>query len=492
MLTRLKKTIRHTAIYLLGNLSTKLIGIVLLPLYTKELTVAEYGILGILEITIFIIAQILLTGQSHALLRFYDLDEFREKKKSVVLTIFIFLAVSGISINLFGYLYSSQLAYLFSESAKFEVYLKLCFVIILLRILNTFFFTVLRAKENSVLYAAGNIVKFLMILIFNVYFIAILKIGVKGILYSTMIGEAVILVFLFIYMIPEMVAKFEWKILSASISFGFPLVFTSIAVLSLSMGDRYILKILVNYKEVGLYNLGYKIAGVLNMLFIQSFTLGLMPLAYKMYGKQGDKRYYSKMLTYFLFVIMWAGLGLSVFSKEVLKIFVLSPDYMSAYNVVPIIVLLYVFSGAKSVVNLGLLLKRKTKYIAYKTIGAAVLNIILNFLLIPQFKMMGAAIATAISFFALYLVTYYLSNRFYKIPYENLKLVKMLATAIFLFLVSMLLHGAELWLSIFFKTILFISFPIMLYFMNFYEHIELQRIREIANKIKQGYYFKAL
>jgi len=233
---------------------------------------------------------------------------------------------------------------------------------------------------------------------------------------------------------------------------------------------------------VGLYTLGYKIAGILNVFFIQSFYLALLSIAYKIYGQKGDKRYYSKMQTYFVFVLFWAGLGLSLFGKEIIKVFALNPDYWTAYKVVPYIVLAYIFSGAKSVVSLGLYLKRKTNYIAYNTIGAAVLNIGLNFILIPKYKMIGAAVATIISFVALYFVTYFVANKFYKIPYENMKLLKMLVLAVVLFFLSTLTANLNILPRILIKVAIIILFPFILYPMKFYEPIEIERIKQSWKK----------
>ena len=484
MLRNIKHTLKHTIIYSFGNIATKLIGIVLLPLYTTHITVAEYGVLGILEVTIMILNRLLIFGQRHAFLRFYDSEEYKDKRKSTLFTIFIFLLSIGLLFNLIGQSFVTKLSSLFFNSAEFAVYFKLCFYIIFLRIINNLFLSVLRAKEKSVFYATANIIKIAIILGFNIYFVAFAKIGVKGILYSYLIGDGIIFIVLVPNMISEMILKFDRKILYASLAFGFPLIFSGLAHMSLNMGDRYILKLLVDYREVGLYNLGYKVAGILSVFLIESFTLGLLPIAYKMYGQKGDKRYYSKMLTYFVFVLFWAGLGLAFFSKEVIKLLALNPDYWLAYTVVPYIIIAYIFSGAKSVINLGLFLKRKTNYIAYNTIGAAVLNIGLNFLLIPKYKMIGAAVATIISFVALYFVTYFVANRFYKIPYENIKLLKMLALAIVLFFLSTLTANYNILPRILIKVAIIISFPFILYPMNFYEPIELLRIKQSWKKLR--------
>jgi len=206
-------------------------------------------------------------------------------------------------------------------------------------------------------------------------------------------------------------------------------------------------------------------------------------MAYKMYGKNGDKRYYSKMQTYFVFILFWAGLALSLFGKELIRLLALNPDYWTAYQVVPYIILAYIFSGAKYIASIGLYLKRKTKYMAYTTIGAAILNVGLNFLLIPKYRMIGAAIATVISFVALYISTYLISNHFYKIPYENMKLVKMLIISLIIFFLSTLTTPLPIILRVIIKILLVISLPFILYPMKFYEPIELKRIKQGWRKL---------
>jgi len=90
MLEKVKNTLKHSAIYSLGNIASKLIGIVLLPLYTAHITVAEYGGLGILEITVMILTQVLILGQSQAYLRFHDLNEILRERNLCCLHFSVF------------------------------------------------------------------------------------------------------------------------------------------------------------------------------------------------------------------------------------------------------------------------------------------------------------------------------------------------------------------------------------------------------------------
>ncbi len=97
--------------------------------------------------------------------------------------------------------------------------------------------------------------------------------------------------------------------------------------------------------------------------------------------------------------------------------------------------------------------------------------------------MIGAAVATIISYVVLYFITYFFANRFYKIPYENMKFLKMLVLAVVLFFLSTLTASFNTLPRILIKVALIISFPFILYPFNFYEPIELERIKQGWQKL---------
>lgn len=479
VLHRVKHTIKHTVIYSIGNLATKFIGLALLPLFVKYLSVAEYGLFGLLDITIQILAQSLTLGQPQAMLRIYNIEEYHNRRKSAFFTVFVFLFCIGSFILIGGNIASAPLASLFLRPVEFGVYFRLCLFIIFLRVLNMLCLSIIRAREKSVLFIILNVLKLGTVLGFSIYFVANAGIGIKGLLYAYLIGDGLLLLLLIPVMIPELSLRFNRQILRDGLNFGLPLIFGGLAHLLLEVGDRYILKWLVNYREAGLYHLGYRIAGVLNVFIIIPFQMGWLPLSYKMYGKQGDKRYYRKMMTYFIFVLTWAGLGLSLFYKEIIGLFAKDTEYWSATIVVPFIILGYFFNGGKIVANLGLYLTKKTKAIAYNTIAAVLVNIGLNILLIPRYRMIGAAVATIVSFVFLFVITTIVANRSYPIGYENKKLLTLLIVSIVLFMISLLFSGISIWPRIVLKTGLLLTFPLILFPLRFYEQREMDTFKRI-------------
>lgn len=483
MIKKVKHTLRHSIIYGLGHVGAKLIGVVLLPLYTRYIAVSEYGILAVLEVTIAMLTQVLIMGQPNALLRLYSLTEYKEKRAETFATILGFTFLCGLIFWLSSLLLLPLMAPLFSWPPNFVHLVHICAAIIFSEMIALLLLSHLRSREESTLYAFTSFARIFVILGLNIYLIVYAGTGIRGILYANLFGNLAIILVLLPIVFVRMVPKFDAGILIAATRFGFPLIFAGLANMLLNMGDRYLLRWLAGYDEVGLYNLGYKIAGVLNVLLIQSFTLTFLPAAYKIYGKTGDKRYFAKMMTYFVFVLVLAGLAVASFSREMVETFALNADYLAAYKIIPLIALAYIFSGAKSVATLGLYLKGKTKHIAYSTIIAVLFNLALNLLLIPQYGMMGAAVATVAAFLLLFFITYWASNRFYRIPFENLKLFKMLVVGIALFFLTLLTDSLELLPRIVLKISLIASYPILLYFLDFYEKIELQRLKEGFSRI---------
>ncbi|MCG8607991.1 oligosaccharide flippase family protein [bacterium] len=483
MIENIKHTLKHTTIYGLGYAGTKIAGIILLPLYTKHIEVAEYGIFALLETTIVILSQVLILGQPNSLLRFYNLEADQDRRRSIFFTIFSLVFVCGFVFCMLMIVLVQKVSISFSWSPVFVRLLQLSSVIVFSELISLMLLTYFRSREKSTSYALANILRIVTVLAFNIHFIVFAGMGIQGIFYSSLLGNLAIIAFLAPGAVRGMSLSFDRQILGASFRFGFPLIFAGLSNMLLVMGDRYLLRWLVDYEEVGLYNLGYKIAGILNVFLIQPFMLTLLPLAYKVYQEPGDKRYLSKMMTYFVLALLMAGLAIASFSREVIEIFALEQDYWPAYTIIPLITLAYVFSGAKSVAAISLYLKSKTEYVAYTTMVAVILNIGLNLFLIPRHGMQGAAIATVITFIFLYFVVCLASQRFYRIPFENLKLLKMLCLAVLLYFFSSLTNDLQMFARMLIKIVLIASYPFLLYFVDFYEEIEIRKIKDCFSYI---------
>lgn len=484
MLDKLKTFLQHSFVYSISNVAAKASGIILLPIYTSFISLSDFGILAIVEVSITIGVQILILGQSQALVMFNDLSEYAEKKGSIFFTIFLLLFGVCSVFVLTAFTSSNLISFSDFKIPYLKNLIIFSSIIISFRIINNLFLDKIRADQKSISYTIINLVRLFITIILIVYFVAYKNLSVMGVMYSYLVADGLIFLGLLPKMFSQMEAKFDQKILSVSFNFGVPLIFTSIAFTILNVSDRYILQFLTTSEQVALYDLGYRVAGSLNMFIIMPFSLSLMPIAYKIYGKPGDKRYYSKLMTYLTYIMIWGGLGLSIYSEEIIKLFSRNPQYWPAYLVVPIVVFAYVLSGMRMLVVLGQFLTKNTGSIATTTVYAALLNIVLNFIFIPIYGFIAAAYTTLISFIFLFLISDRISDRYYHIPFEYRKLGKIIVVGCLLYFLAVVIPIKIFFLSILYKFIFLLAFPFVLYLLNFYERVEVQSILGFIRKWK--------
>jgi len=479
-----KHFIKHSIIYSISNVAAKASGIILLPIYTSYFSVEEFGRLGLLIAISTILVQIVVLGQNQSLIKFSNQIEYASKKKSIFFTLFVFILCISAVFVIFGVSLTPWLSKILGNFDDYNSSLRISIYIVAVSIINSMVQNKLRADEKSVSFTIVNLLKLFILIISTVYLVVVARLGINGVLYGQLISE----IFVFIVIIPLLIKlmeiRFEKKILIESLRFGIPLIFSALSMTLLNLSDRFLIKFLANEKDLGLYELGYRVAGILNMFMIMPLSLTLLPVAYKIYNQPGDKEYYRKIMTYATYLLVWGALALSIFSEEIIELFSGNISYIPSYQVVPVLLFSYVFFGMSMISSLGLYVSGKTTYIATITISAAAINIALNFILIPSYGIMGAAINTLIAFFILFILSLIISNKYYRIEFEKFRLTLLFVIGMILFLISSLIKIENLLLDISFKLLLILIFPLVLFFTSFYQFNEIRIIIAIIKKWK--------
>jgi len=259
--------------------------------------------------------------------------------------------------------------------------------------------------------------------------------------------------------------------------YGYPLLLASFAGALLNVIDRYALNSMSLLKFVAIYTLAFKIASVLKLVFVESFKMAVSPLIMQKIDSPDNKRFYSKVLLYSSYVIMFGIIALSLFSLEIIKVMAKSPELWQAYIVVPVLALSVFFVNMREVTSSGLYITKKTKILGVVVVISTVLNLMLNILLIPLWNIMGAALATLLSQLFYWYACYFFAQKAFYIPYETRKIFIMVACGAALSFASLLLNDVHIIPRLLIKTGCIIIFPFILYFFNFYESTELLAIK---------------
>jgi len=337
--------------------------------------------------------------------------------------------------------------------------------------------TLLRVQERARLYTLGNIIQMIVMLVITVYLIIVEKQGIEAIYHAQLAGLVTYLLILGRYIVINSEIKLEWKILNEIVRFCLPLVISSIAVVLLNQADRYIIKYFGKFSDVGLYTHGFKISNTLNILLVASISFAIQPMIFKKMDDPDNKRFYSKLMTYFVLVVMFFVLGMTLYGKEIVKIFSKREEYYEAYKVIPVLSFAILFNMMKDMAMIGLQITKKTKSIAWIVVVVSISGILMNLVLVPWLHNNGAALARLFASILFFGLVFFYSQRAYSIPYEMKKLFMMIMVGALLYLPVIWINDMGLEIRIIVKTGLILVYPFLLFVMGFFEPIEISSIQ---------------
>lgn len=482
MFGELKNLLRHSSIYALGNIIGRATGFLLIPLYTNYLTPRQYGILELLELVSYILGVFLGMGIAHSTIRFhYEYKQPKDRMVVISSALFFSWGISLVAALIFSYL-SPYISLLVFKDLQYTNYLRIVFFTLFLIIGAEVPFALLRTLEKSVFFVVVSIIRLTIGISLNVLFIVGFKWGILGILLSGLITNGIASSFLFFYTCHKMGLGFSWVKLKEMLGFGLPYVAGGLSIFIINFADRFFLQSFASLSDVGLYSLGYKFGMIINVLVLIPFLKAWEPKRLELAKTSEAKDIFSVVLTYFWFVEIFCALGIAILIKDVLSI-MSPPEYWAAYKVVPLILLSYVLQGGYFYIQIGIVLEKKTKYIAMIMAICAASNLLLNFLLIPRWGMIGAAFATLSTFMIMFTLNYFISNKIYYVRYELVRILKMFGSAAILYLASLTILIEGVTLSILFNLGLALSFPFILYLLGFYSKSERERLNQTKTEI---------
>lgn len=483
MLNEIKNTVKNTLLYSVGNISGKLSGIILLPLYTKFFSLEQFGLLALLEVSYQFIQAISGFGIKSAIARFYWDTDTKGKEKSLFYTSYIFnIIVSFITIIFFFLIIKNFSHVIFKAEISREltlIFLSSAF----LRLLVDTPMLLLRIQQKAFRQTTVQIIVLVITVALTVYFIGTLKMQLEGIFLAHCFANLIALFFLSGYIVSNIKLDFSFTLLKELIRFGLPLYLSNLLTIVLVLSDRFILNLFGTLENVGNYSLAYKISNIIQIVFVTSFLNAYIHIFYKQMSQENIRRFYSKSMTYFSLVIIFVSTGLILFAKETIKVLSINnPDYWNSFSLIPVLVLGIIFGGIRQVLVLPLSKLKKTRIISGVSITVAGINFILNILLIPAIGTIGAAVSTAVAQIVAACWLYYLVLKNDAIEYEIPKIIKCLIIAAGLYTVSLLINDFALVWRLMIKSVLLILFFYILYLWNFFEKIELNSMKGFWRK----------
>ena len=481
MLNDIKQTSKHTFVYAMGNVATKAIGIILIPLYTdpRYLSQTDFGELALLEATAQILTGILAMAMASSIQRWYWDHSFIKDQKSIFFTSMAFLVAFNLPVLLILTHNADHLSKLIFHRQDYSYLLQLTFATVGLRIINNQIKTVIKLRSKAVLFFVVEILKLTLTLLMTILFVVQRGKGLDGIWEATLLGELIAFALMLHFTAKNIKPRINGRVLKEMLIYGYPLMLSAASAVILTTTDRYMIHFLAGPEETALYSLGFRFANTLQMVVSVSVMSALTPIRMKKINEEGNQRFYSKSLTYVSFVFVFCLIILSLFSLEALKIVTKSTSYWAANGIIPILSYAFLFTLMRQNLNIGLVIKKKTKRIALMVFSTTLLNFGLNALLVPLWDIYGASLATLTSQLVFCIMMFWQSQKAYAINYELKKLFIMVIISVAIVAAGLAISPLDIWIRLPIKIGLLILFPFILYFLNFYEQREVVIIKQI-------------
>jgi O-antigen/teichoic acid export membrane protein len=417
--TTSKRLVRDSLVYGLGFVMSRLASVIMLPLYTRLLTPADYGVLQLLQITLDVAAILLSQGTTAGVMRFYFKSSDPEERNAVLTSAFATLT----GLHLLGGLAIVAAAPLIWQHA-----LSGAGSVEMVRIAGLNFFLgtfmpvpmlLMQAEQRSTTYTMVSVSKLLLQLTGNVLFLVVFGLGVKGILLSSSIAASVTGIPMAVWMLRRTGWRVKLSAVRALRAFGLPYQVTAVATFALQFGDRFFLEHYRTMAEVGVYGLAYQFGTLLASLSSVPMQRAWSPIMYQLAQAPAEERdaEYNRGLFMVTLATCTVGVGISLFCGPVLT-FMARPGFWGAVPLVPIVLVAYLIQAWTAAVKIGIdVSERTTRYTIAAWVGAAVVMVSYA-VLIPRYGMYGAAFATILGFGTMLVVTYRYSQRLWPVAWR--------------------------------------------------------------------------
>jgi O-antigen/teichoic acid export membrane protein len=479
----LKRLISSLAAYQVADVVSKLIAVLLLPVYTRYIPPAGYGVVELLANGVILISILVRFGMIESFLRYYFADDDQVRRNALVRRTagFLLIATTISALVLAGAAVPlSKLVLGYSDATTFRIAILGLWAFTNLE----FAYAVLRVDERLRVYAIASLTNVLLTVIGSVVLVVGLGDGARGLLLANYAASTLILLALWWTMRARLIPRHgRVDHMSVLLRFGLPTVPAEASVYALSIVDRYYIYHHRSPALAGLYSIAVKLAGAVAFI-VRAFQYAWPPLAYSVVDDLEAARLYGLVTTYYVFVAGWVVAGLALLGRWVLRLLT-APAYYGAYKALPWVALGWAMYGLW-VVFLVIAGRAKvtTRNFPASLAGLGA-NVVLLLALVPPLGIAGAGIALCGAYAVMLTVMYLLTRHAFRVAFEWGRLAQLVLVLGGLAAVGNLVlptHGAVGLLS---RALVAAAMPAVLLGTGFAHGAELRQARALLLRLRR-------
>jgi len=474
-----KQIIKNTGIYSIAVTASRMAGFVLLPVYTRYLSPADYGVLELLELTSYIFSTLIGMRIGDALFYYYSEAATQEARERAVCTVFVGSGALGLLGGLLGWLGAPVLSSIVFGNARYVTCFQFVFAAFAFSVLAEAGFCFLRAIDRPVTYVAASMVRLLLGIALNVGLLAA-GFGLFAVLWSSLAVTAVMAIWLSLVALSGIPVgrRCDPQLLRKFLAYSAPLGLSGLSILVINYGDRFILQRFVSLEEIGIYSLACKF-GLLITYIQVPFDVYWRSQMFSIVRRQNGEQIYVRVGTYLTVGLVAAVLLIALFAGPVIRLMTTSA-FWSAAHYVPWIAAAYVLRTVGAHFRCVFLLEEQTGKELYITAVGAATCLAGFVLLIPRFHLWGAVASTLAGFGVMLTAGLWQAQKVRRFPFEYQRMMIAGGLGIAVGTAFHALRPENLWLQVAVGVVCAGLYPVALALLRFPHADESRALRQLA------------
>lgn len=420
-----KKLLSDSLLFTISNFGSKILVFFLVPLYTNILSTEEYGVVDTITSMTSLFVPVLTLLVSEAVLRF-ALDKNADKQQvlSVGTVLILISSVLMLCLTPVAGLVKGEWSFL-GDYWLWLVAVYFC------NGLNHCLANYTRGLDKTKLFAVSGVLYTAVLIAANLLYLLVFDLGAEGYLLAILTADVICIFHKILfggYAKSMLKVSFPKGLFKEMLRYSIPMIPSTVAWWVMQLSDKYVIIGACGLAASGLYAVAYKIPSIMSVI-TNVFTQAWQVSAIKSHGDEDNTEFVSNVYNMVMMFIVAISSGLILMSKH-LGYLLFQKEYFEAWLFVPVLVVAYMFSGLSGVLASVYSAQKKTGMLFISTSVGAVLNIVLNFVLIPKFGVMAAAYTTLLGFFVTWLVRTIHIRRLIKLQVNYIKMAVSFAVLI--------------------------------------------------------------
>lgn len=396
---------RHTSNYSVGTLLITVASIISFPIFTRTFTVSQYGVLGLVNVTLGFLVGVGKLGLQQSVVRFYAEIESGKRGGDRIgffsTVLFSMLAVGTTASTLSAVVFLLMPARWWGQW-QMQYLIAAVSPLVLVRVLDSALLNLLRAEQKSAFYSVYTVARKYLGLALVVAVLFTVARNLWGFFLATLVGEAAAVGFLIAYYARQHVfaiSRVSRPLFLAMLGFGLPLLASELSGLLLSMGGRYIINFQLGPHPLGSYSAAYNFCDYLQGVLTGGFAQAVVPMYLRMWESQGRAKteaFLQQALHYYLMLAFPVVAGMAAVAPDLLRLLA-SDRYSVSTSLFVFIVGGMLVAGGTPIFSAGIYIRKLTRVVMYSVLTASAINLALTALLTRRIGIEGAALATLCS-----------------------------------------------------------------------------------------------